>query len=380
MTDCKTMIDCRAFYDCLTRNGVTFFTGVPDSLLKNICGFITAQVPPENHIITPNEGNAVALATGYHLATGNVPLVYMQNSGFGNGVNPLTSLADPEVYGIPMVLLIGWRGEPGVKDEPQHVKMGRINPALLETLEIPYNILPEDWAAAETVLTAIIEKARTLSAPVALLVRQDTFDKPGAKLPETGFQNGVGREAAIRFALERLPENARIVGTTGKISREIYEYRDIAGASHEKDFLTVGAMGHASHIALGLALNRPEKAVFCFDGDGSALMHLGGFATAGVYGPPNFRHIIFNNAAHESVGGQPTMADRVSLPEIAMACGYRLALRAASLSELESRLPDFLAMPGPSLLEVLVEKGSRPDLARPATTPQENKRALMEAL
>lgn len=380
MTECKTMLDCRVFYDCLTRSGVRFFTGVPDSLLKNICSFITAQVSPENHIITPNEGNAVALATGYYLATGHVPLVYMQNSGFGNCVNPLTSLTDPEVYGIPMVLLIGWRGEPGVKDEPQHVKMGRINPALLDALEIPYKILPEDWTVAEQVVISAIEKARATSAPVALLVRKDTFDKPGTTLSKSGFQTGLGREEAIRFILERLPENARIVGTTGKISREIYEYRDIVGQTHGKDFLTVGAMGHASHIALGLALNRPEKIVFCFDGDGAALMHLGGFATAGVYGPPNFRHILFNNAAHESVGGQPTMADQVSLPEIAMACGYRRAIRVASLSELKNCLPDFLAPPGPSFLEVQVEKGSRRELIRPKTTSQENRQAFMEAL
>ena len=374
------MIDCQLFYDSLTRNGVGFFTGVPDSLLKDICAYITDHVPAEEHIITPNEGNAIALATGYHLASKGVPLVYMQNSGFGNCINPLTSLTDPEVYAIPMVLLIGWRGEPGVKDEPQHVKMGRVNPALLEALEIPYEILPVEAEDALQTVARVVALAKEKSAPVALLVRKDTFSK--YKLQKSA-QNAIAnlkREQAIQEVLKRLPENARVVGTTGKISREVYEYRDIEKTSHDRDFLTVGAMGHASHITLGLALGQPDKLVVCFDGDGAALMHMGGFASAGVYGPENFRHIIFNNAAHESVGGQPTVGDQISFTDIAKACGYKSVSRIEKGEELNGQLDAFLKQSGPSLLEIMVEKGSRDDLIRPKTTPIENKRVLMEAL
>ena len=374
------MLDCQTFFNSLTRNQMTFYTGVPDSLLKDFCAYITDHVPAQHHLITPNEGNAIALATGYHLATGQVPVVYMQNSGLGNCINPLTSLSDPEVYGIPMLLLIGWRGEPGVKDEPQHVKMGRINPALLDALEIPYAILPSESQAAEQTVEQLLAQARKDSCPVALLVKKNTFEPYQLQSACDSDQNLLGREEAIQFVLDQLPDNARIVATTGKISREVYEYRDDQKASHHQDFLTVGAMGHASHIALGLAMNQPDKAIFCFDGDGAALMHLGGFATAGVYGSENFRHIIFNNVAHESVGGQPTMADRLSFTGIAHACGYQTVYRAESKSQLDETLNAFLNEPGPSLLEIVVRKGSRSDLIRPKTTPVENKRILMEAL
>lgn len=379
MTTTQLKIDCARFFDVLKQQGIQFFTGVPDSLLKDICAYITDNAKQEEHLIVPNEGNAIGLAVGYHLATGDVPLVYMQNSGFGNCVNPLTSLADSEVYGIPMVLLIGWRGEPDVKDEPQHVKMGRVNPALLEALEIEYEVLPTDFEECEKVTARMIARAKETSSPVALLVKKNTFEKY-ALTSDAAPSYEMSREEAIKLVVDALPENTFVVGTTGKISREIYEHRKTKGDGHDKDFLTVGAMGHASHIALGLAMKSPEKNIICFDGDGAALMHMGGLASAGVYGTSNFKHIVFNNVAHESVGGQPTMADKISFTEIAEACGYKSVKHVETLSELQSATPDFFDAAGPVLLEVMVNKGSRDNLIRPQETPKQNKELLMGAL
>lgn len=375
-----TLLDCQQFYEALKRHRIDFFTGVPDSLLKNICAYITDHTPAEKHVITPNEGNAVALAAGYHLATGKTPLVYMQNSGLGNTVNPLTSLCDPEVYAVPMLLLIGWRGEPGVKDEPQHVKMGRINPALLDALEVPYEILPADWSQAEKVLEQAMETIRTTSAPFALLVRENTFGSHKLQCETDAVTNGLSREEAIAFVAERLPEESVVISTTGKISRELYELRERQDQGHARDFLVVGAMGHTSQIALGVAIGQPEKPVFCFDGDGSLLMHMGSLATAGVSGCGNFHHLVFNNYAHESVGGQPTVAGKLDIPAIARACGYRAAYKASTPQELKAMLDMVLAEDGPVLLEVLVEKGARADLGRPKEKPLENKRLFMETL
>lgn len=374
------MLDCKQFYETLIANGIDFFAGVPDSLLQHICAYITDYAPENRHSITPNEGNAVALAAGYHLATGKMPLVYMQNSGFGNTINPLTSLTDPEVYAIPMLLLIGWRGAPGVKDEPQHVKMGRINPALLEALEIPYRILPADWTEAESILQSAIQYMQTSSSPFVLLVQEGTF--AGYKLQKElpAVKNGLTREEAIAYAAARLPGNAVVVSTTGKISRELYEYREREGTGHGRDFLVVGSMGHTSQIALGIALAEPDRPVFCFDGDGSLLMHLGSLAAIGTSQCRTFHHLVFNNWAHESVGGQPTVAGQINLSQIAKACGYRGAYKASNLQELQAMLDMVISEGGPVLLEVLVEQGARPDLGRPREKPIENKRKFMEGL
>ncbi len=382
------MIACDQFYNLLTSEGIRFFTGVPDSLLKNICAYITDHTNETDHIITPNEGNAMALASGYHLATGSIPLVYMQNSGFGNCVNPLTSLTDSDVYQIPQVLLIGWRGEPDVNDEPQHVKMGRINPVLLEVLGIPYEILSPETTDVASVIKAVIQKAKETSAPVALLVKKDTFSPYTlqTKMPPSNLDEAtlMSRESAIVDVLKALPPEAKVVSTTGKISREIYEYRHQNKLGHDKDFLTVGAMGHTSHIALGVALAETKKGtnrpVVCVDGDGAALMHMGAFATAGCYGTANFFHVILNNAAHESVGGQPTMGRRADLKAVASACEYHSVFSATTQDELTKILPEFLSSTGPVLLEVQVALGSRSDLMRPLTTPVENKRVFMADL
>lgn len=371
------MMDPALFYQALVKREVTFFTGVPDSLLKSICGYIADNSPRTRHVIAANEGGAVGIAAGYHMATGQIPLVYMQNSGLGNTINPLTSLVDKEVYAIPMLLLIGWRGEPGVKDEPQHVKQGRISRSMLDTLELPYAVLPDDLGAAEKCLDDVLSRIRQESGPGAILVPSTAFS-PYAYQMESTPQFELTREAAIKAVLGASSKEDVVVGTTGMPSREIFEHRKHAGQDHAHDFLTVGAMGHASQIALGIAMNRPEKRVLCLDGDGAALMHLGGMAIIGTHSQQgNFRHIVLNNGAHDSVGGQPTAAFKIDLAAIAKSCGYRNIESADNLESLQSKLPSFLAGKGPSFLEIRICKGNRKDLGRPTTSPAENKRAFM---
>ena len=373
------MIDPQQFFDRLQHAGLHFYTGVPDSLLKELCAYITDHVTPENHVIAANEGAALGLAAGWYLGTGTPGVVYLQNSGLGNLVNPLTSLTDAEVYSIPALLIIGWRGEPGVPDEPQHVKQGRITPALLECLGINYAVLPGDWAEAETVLASCMETMRTQKTPVALLVQKGTFSAYKLMHQESN-ELPLTREAAISTILESLPEDATVVSTTGMISREVYEHRKRHHQAHDRDFLTVGSMGHSSQIALGLAKARPERMVVALDGDGAALMHLGSLAINGQHAPQNFRHIILNNGAHDSVGGQPTVAFQVNLPAIAKACGYGLVRTVNDAPALSESISILTSTPGPCLLEVCVARGSRADLGRPKSSPQENKDALMQRL
>ena len=345
----------RRVCDC----GIDFFTGVPDSLLKSFCAYVTDN-SGENHVIAANEGGAVGLAAGHYLATGKPALVYMQNSGQGNAVNPLASLADPDVYSIPMVLLVGWRGEPGVKDEPQHVKQGKVTVSLFETLGIPTEILPDDDASAADVTRKMVEKAKTESRPVALIVRKGLFAeyKLQHKKPDIA---ALPREQAIEGVLKALPEDAVVVSTTGMISREVYETRERLGQDHSRDFLTVGSMGHASMIALGVAKAQPNRPVYCLDGDGASIMQMGNMAIVGQSGCTNLTHIVFNNAAHDSVGGQPTVGGAIDLPAIAGTCGYNRD-------------------GAPTFKEIKVAKGARKDLGRPKEPPQVNKALYMKTL
>lgn len=368
-----------AFHRALGAGGVEFFCGVPDSLLKEFCSYIDAAAPAGSHVIAVNEGAAVAMAAGHHLATGKVPLVYMQNSGLGNAVNPILSLVDPEVYGIPMLLLVGWRGEPGKKDEPQHVKQGRVNVAMLEAMEVPHAILaPSD--DAEQVVRQALEEARRTSGPYVLLVRSGVFGKSESSRPHpSAGRYGLSRERAIECILEAIPQGATVVSTTGKISREVYELREKAGTAHAADFLTVGSMGHASAIALGMSIAAPAKPMVCIDGDGAALMHLGNMTSIGTLSPPRFLHVVLNNGAHESVGGQPTCAFDVSLAQIARASGYAtVAETVEDEASLRAALPQVLDADGPVLLEVRTGLGARADLGRPKESPVENKRIFMQ--
>jgi phosphonopyruvate decarboxylase len=365
-----------AMYRAFRAEGVTFFTGVPDSLLKHFCAYVSDQAEAGEHIIAPNEGSAVALAIGEHLATGAPALVYMQNSGFGNALNPLLSLADPEVYGIPMVLLVGWRGEPGCPDEPQHLKQGRIMEPLLRALEMPYTIIDKgtedpDAAVAEACRTAVSRES-----PYVLLVRAGAF-APYEARREGATDFPLTREDALEATIGALRGTPVVVSTTGKASRELFERREAQGEGHERDFLTVGGMGHASQVALGIALRCPELDVVCLDGDGAVLMHMGALAAIASESPPNLTHVVLNNGAHDSVGGQPTVAFQVDLPAIARACGYRVAQRARGADEIVAGLEALRGARGPRFLEIQVNKGARADLGRPTTTPKENRDALM---
>ncbi|GAB6057154.1 phosphonopyruvate decarboxylase [Desulfonatronum parangueonense] len=369
------MIDPAEFHEALRERGIRFFTGVPDSLLKNLCAYIEANAPSHEHVLTASEGNGVALAAGYHLASGRMGAVYMQNSGLGNCVNPLTSLTDPEVYAIPMLLIIGWRGEPGTPDEPQHVKQGRITPGLLELLEIPYRILEARSNTAE-VLGDLLTSSEDWNKPVALLVRKKTFmASQGAAADVGGY--ALRREEALRGLLNLIDPSDVLLSTTGKTSRELFELRQERG-EQQRDFLTVGSMGHASSIALGVALGRPDRRVICLDGDGAMLMHMGALPIIGSLGPTNFVHVLLNNAAHDSVGGQRTVAGEVDVAALATACGYTGYARATCLAELKSEWERISTCKGPMLLEIRVALGSRDNLGRPTATPEQNKRAFMD--
>ena len=390
------MVDVEKFVGAMKSAGVDFFTGVPDSLLKSFCAYVT-DTCGERHVIAANEGGAVGLAAGHYLATGNPALVYMQNSGQGNAVNPLCSLVDPDVYSIPMVLLVGWRGEPGVKDEPQHVKQGKVTISLFETLGIPTEILPDDDESAADVTRKMVEHAKVESRPVALIVRKGLFAecKLQNKRPDIAT---LKREDAIQAILESIGNEAVVVSTTGMISREVYETRERLGQDHSKDFLTVGSMGHAIMIALGIARKCNEKNfgryVVCLDGDGSSIMQMGNMAIAGAARQANLLHFVLNNAAHDSVGGQPTVGGQIDLSKIAESCGYYVAATydGGSIDELKEILRERIdqaiyswACDDPddvqtTFFEIKVAKGARKDLGRPKEPPQVNKALYMKTL
>lgn len=372
------MITPQFFIEKLQKEGVEFYAGVPDSLLKNVCAYITDHFDERHNIIAANEGGAVALAAGYHLATGKVGCVYMQNSGEGNAVNPLASLTDREVYHIPLLLLIGWRGRPGVHDEPQHVKQGKVTTGLLNVMGINYEVLSKEEDKAAVQIDKAMRSIRETGEAYALVVEKDTFDSYTLQ-NDKKCEYVMSREEAIQTVAANIPDNAVIISTTGMISRELFEYRTAMNQGHERDFLTVGSMGHASQIALGMALQHPERKVYCFDGDGACIMHMGNMAIVGSKHPENYVHVIFNNGAHDSVGGQPTVGHEIDLVEIARAMHYDEAVRVVTSEQLKEALGNGLTG-GTKLIEVRVKKGNRKDLGRPTTTPIQNKEALMEFL
>lgn len=353
-------------YNTLHYQGIELFCGVPDSLLKDFCACVTDNTPETQNIIAANEGNALAIAAGHYLATGKPAVVYMQNSGLGNIVNPLLSLTDEEVYGIPALLIIGWRGEPGVHDEPQHIKQGKLTLPLLETMGIEYEILENEGQIVKA--CQYMEK---YNKPFALVVKKGTFET----YPKTKNANQfeLSRESAIQTVVSLLAKKDIVVSTTGMISRELYENR----SSHEKDFLTVGSMGHASSIAFGIALSKPERQVFCFDGDGACLMHMGAAAVIASRNLSNLKHIIFNNSAHDSVGAQPTVMGKVDLLKAFQAFGYKNVFQVDSAEEIKNVWDDFYHSDSQCLLEIKVKCGARKDLGRPKEKPSENKVAFM---
>ncbi|WP_312467886.1 phosphonopyruvate decarboxylase [Stutzerimonas nitrititolerans] len=370
------MLSVKGFYDDLVSRGVGFFTGVPDSLLASFCAYVDDHSESARHVIAANEGNAIALAMGFHLSTQKIAAVYMQNSGIGNAINPLASLADAEVYKIPILLIIGWRGEPCFFDEPQHRKQGRITLNQLDVLEIPYWIIDADVDFKRT-LQNVFSCIRETSSPVALVVRAGTFElyKSSRK---SYFLSQLTREAALRCIVSLSRPDDLIISTTGKTSRELYELR-VERSERQQDFLTVGGMGHTASIALGVVLGQPRRRIICLDGDGSLLMHMGGLAIIAQCMPKHFIHVLLNNGAHESVGGQPTAAMQIDFRGLTKSVGYSSYALANNIDELCDAWEALTQVTGPVLLEVRLKCGSRSNLGRPTTTTYDNKNMFMEA-
>lgn len=357
-----------------------FFTGVPDSQLRQLCDYLMDiyGIDPKHHLIAANEGNSLGLAAGYHLATGKVPVVYMQNSGEGNIINPLASLVSRDVYAIPCVFIIGWRGEPGVHDEPQHVQQGKVTKELMDIMNVPNMVISKDTPLDDVALQfAKWQECLNNGGQVAFIVRKGAL----SYINKVSYKNKskLVREEIIKHIVKASGDDP-IVSTTGKTSRELFEVRESLGQNHGRDFLTVGSMGHSSSIALGIAINKPKTRVWCIDGDGAALMHMGSIGTIGAVKPANFIHIVINNRAHESVGGMPTVAGSMNFVEIARACGYPYAIKVDALKALDKELAIVRDLKGPYFIEVESAIGSREDLGRPTTTPVENKEAFMHHL
>ena len=375
------MLNSKKIFDYLFEKEVKFFTGVPDSLLKNFCSYITDHTYKSNHIIAANEGNALSLGIGYHLSTNKIPLVYMQNSGLGNIINPLLSLADNDVYSTQALLMIGWRGEPGVKDEPQHKKQGRITLDLLDTMEVPYEVLSADDTEQTAIekISSIINLIKEHGKVSALIVKKNTFEKYSLnKIRKTSYD--MYREDAIKIIIDELTNKDIFISTTGVTSRELFEYREELGQSHENDFYTVGGMGHASQIALGVALHNKKNEVYCLDGDGALLMHMGSAAIIAQQDCDNYKHILFNNGAHDSVGGQPTVGFEIDFQSIAKSCGYKNVLYADNKNDLKRSLEKMKGLDSCCFLEIKVNKGFRANLGRPTTSPIDNKKSFMSFL
>lgn len=375
------MINPDDFINALVARGMTFFSGVPDSLLKELC--LALSVRHElSHFTACNEGAATGMAIGHYLATGCMPVVYMQNSGLGNIVNPVCSLASSDVYGIPMLFIIGWRGEilpdgTQLHDEPQHVMQGQVTLAQLEVLGIPYHVVDGDHPLSAETLDDLLAQSRRRQHPVALVIRKNTFVASGLK-PSVLDSMLPLREEAVSACLEVLPSDTPIVSTTGMLSRELYELREQRHEGHARDFLTVGGMGLSSQIALGIGHSRPGHQVVCLDGDGAVLMHMGGLTNAARVN--ELIHVVINNGAHESVGGQPTAAGQLTLAEIAHASGYCSVATVDSLTNMKAVLQKALIEEGSHFIEVRCRTGHRSELGRPATTPVQNRDGFMTFL
>lgn len=360
--------------------GSDFYTGVPDSQLKALCNYLmdTYGIDPKHHIIAANEGNCTALAAGYHLATGKVPVVYMQNSGEGNIINPVASLLNDKVYAIPVIFIVGWRGEPGIHDEPQHIYQGEVTVELLEDMDIAVFIVgPETTEEELSSKMADFRQILDSGKDVAFVIRKGAL----TDAPKVEYKNNnkMIREDIIKHIVAASGENP-IVSTTGKASRELFETRVANNQSHKYDFLTVGSMGHSSSIALGVAINKPEQRIWCIDGDGAVLMHMGSMAVLGANKPKNLIHVVINNGAHETVGGMPTVAADIDLVGVAKACGYPYAVSVDTFEKLDKELNLAKDRNELSLIEVKCSIGAREDLGRPTTTALENKQNFMEYL
>lgn len=371
---------CEELYELLKEKNIDFFSGIPDSTFKDWMKFLSdTHGKGLTNIVACNECEATAIAAGYHLATGKIGMVYMQNSGLGKTVNPITSLIDPEVYSIPILFMIGWRGVSGKDDQPQHKKMGRIMIPLLDILEIPHEIMPKDIEKAKEVIAKAVDYMKSNKSPYAFIINKGVFESYEQK-NKTKQVYEMSREDAIKTIVDVIDKNDVIVSTTGKTSRELFEYRKTKNHGHQNDFLTVGSMGCSASIAHGIALEKPNKRIFIFDGDGAVIMQMGSLATIGHYKPKNIYHVVFDNESHESTGGQPTVSNTVNLEQIALACGYKTAKTITIKKYLNKILKEIKSLDGPMMLVIKVKKDSRKDLGRPTTTPIENKEAFMDFL
>ena len=373
------MIDQNTLFDQLNVMGLNFFTGVPDSLLNDFCLHLVNNVPDCQHIMAANEGNAIGIAAGYHMATGKIPVVYMQNSGIGNATNPLLSLTHRCVYGIPLILLIGWRGDPAIKDHAQHKKQGELTPVLMEDMDIPYQVLDADDTVIEKFQWAA-NKAKELNAPVALIAKKAILTQKEKK-QEYAESPLMNREEAISAVLDVFGKDAIYLATTGRATRELHEQIMIHGFSHEIEFLNVGAMGHLSSIGLGLAVGAPNKKIVVFDGDAAAVMHMGSLATNGRYQPKNLIHIVLNNGVNESVGGQKSSGQVINLTAIAKGCGYEtIPAFVESKEDLQKAVKQLAESNHLSFLDVHVRQGIRKDMPGLKIEHQHAKSALMNYL
>jgi len=368
------MLKCEEFFSLLKKYDLTFFSGIPDSTFKSFMSFLEKNKGKLRNIVTVNECEAVAVSAGYHLSTGKIAVVYLQNSGLGKTVNPLTSLCDPSVYSIPILFMIGWRGEPDKKDAYQHHKMGRITIDLLELLDIPYEIITDDIEKLDKIIRKAKKYMTESKKPYALIIKKNIFEKLNEK-EEKGKK--PTREEAIKTILKNLKGNEIIISTTGKTSRELFENRkDKNDCGH--DFYNIGAMGCAQSIALGISLNKKDKDVFVFDGDGSVLMQMGALATTGHYCPKNYYHIVFDNKAHDSTGGQPTCSDTIDLKNVSKSCNYKYSKVVDNLKDLETEIKKIKSKKGPLMIVVKIRKGSRDNLGRPPLKPKEYKEKFMK--
>lgn len=369
------MVKPKTLFDSFSSRGISKFSGVPDSLLKYFCAYVTENSSKYDHKITANEGSAIALAAGQYISTGRPSVVYLQNSGFGNLINPLLSLADPKVYGIPMILIVGWRGEPGVKDEPQHIKQGHVMENLIKACEIPYAIMPEDDHQIESFVDKALRKSIEMKSPFVILVKKGTFSE--YKLESKKSKLDISREEAIEAIVQLSDHNDIFVSTTGMPSRELFEIREKYNQNHSRDFLTVGSMGHASMIALGISENLTNTHIICLDGDGSSIMHMGNLTSIGQAKNKKLIHIVLNNGAHDSVGGQPTCANEIDLLGIAKSCGYSSFNSVDTVLKISEVFKNAKTSFGPHFIEVKVKKGARKELGRPTSSPKENLEKLM---
>lgn len=370
------MINITEFLVELKKNDLTFFSGVPDSLLKNLCFAIDKKFKSK-HFVAANEGSAIGIGLGYYLKTKKIPVIYMQNSGLGNAINPLISLANSKVYRIPLFMIIGWRGENSKKliDEPQHITQGKETINFLKSLGVKYKIV-----SSRSNIKKIIKELKNYSyknkLPVCILIKKNSFEnkKINKTLPQKKLYL---REELLRTIVNDLPKKSNIVSTTGILSRELNEILNYNNLKKLNNFMCVGGMGHAISVASGIAINTNKK-IFCFDGDGALTMHMGSLTTSAMQ--KNIVHILFNNNGHESVGGQKTSADNIKFYKLAKSLGYKTAKYCKNKIQLIKAISEAIRSKESFFIEVLCKQGHRKNITRPSTKMTILKEQFMENL